>query len=212
MPASIGAAVAGLDHWFVIGGQAIRCLWPYRPSRDVDFGVIDKAGLDELLKKMEERGRVEIIERGEDTVHLRFDGLDVSIFVLGMLAPFVEDQRLNAKGLLATKLHAILDRGARRDFFDLYVLLNGNSWGIAQCLVAIREVYGQPVNEALVLRALTYFDDAEREASLPGEGSGDWSEVKDFFLKRVGDLLIPPSRTLEIQGRKVGVGRRVKKR
>ena len=47
----------------------------------------------------------------------------MSVFVLDKLAPFVEDRRLTVTGLLATKLHAILDRGFRRDFFDLYVLL-----------------------------------------------------------------------------------------
>lgn len=39
MPPPIGRAVADLPYWFVIGGQAMRCFCPYRPSRDVDFGV-----------------------------------------------------------------------------------------------------------------------------------------------------------------------------
>jgi len=206
MPQSVGKAVSDLDYWFVIGGQAIRCLWPYRPSRDVDFGVLDARDLHQLVDALEQRGEVEIIERGDDTVHLRFGGIDLSIFVLELLGPFVDDQRLNVTGLLATKLHAILDRGTRRDFFDLYVLLHRNSLGIAECLVAIREVFRQHVNEPLVLRALTYFEDAQREAPLPGEGEGDWASVKEFFLTRVGSLLIPPARELEIQRLEVDVG------
>ena len=205
IPPAVGRAVAGLRYWFVIGGQAMRCLCPYRPSRDVDFGVTNTKDLDSLVRQLERRGKVEILERSPDTVHLRFDGIDVSIFVLDILAPFVDDQRLNVTGLLATKLHAILDRGTRRDFFDLYVTLQRNALGIAECLSALRQVFRQDVNDGLLLRALTWFDDADREAALPGEGSDDWSTVKDFFWTRAGHLLVPPSRELHIQRRVVDV-------
>ena len=199
IPPPVGRAVADLPYWFVIGGQAMRCFCPYRPSRDVDFGVTRTDDLNDLVRQLERRGHVELTERTNDTVHLRFDGIDVSIFVLDMLSPFVSDRRLSVTGLLATKLHAILDRGTRRDFFDLYVTLHHHALGIAECLAAMRRVYRQDVNETLLLRALTFFDDAEREAPLPGEGPHDWSTVKAFFWTRVGHLLIPPARELQIE-------------
>jgi hypothetical protein len=205
MPLPVGRAVADLPYWFVIGGQAVRCFCPYRPSRDVDFGVTSPGDLDDLVQQLQRCGRVEIAERSVDTVHLRFDGIDVSIFVLAMLSPFVSDRRLSVTGLLATKLHAILDRGTRRDFFDLYVTLHRHALGIAECLAAMRHVYQQEINEPLLLRALTFFDDAEREAKLPGEGPDDWATVKEFFWSRVGQLLIPPSRELLIERRVVDV-------
>ena len=205
MPLPVGRAVADLPYWFVIGGQAVRCFCPYRPSRDVDFGVTSPDDLDDLVQQLQRRGRVEIAERSVDTVHLRFDGIDVSIFVLAMLSPFVSDRRLSVTGLLATKLHAILDRGTRRDFFDLYVTLHRHALGIAECLAAMRHVYQQEINEPLLLRALTFFDDAERAAKLPGEGPDDWATVKEFFWSRVGQLLIPPARELLIERRVVDV-------
>jgi len=205
IPPVLGRAVADLPYWFVIGGHAVRCFCPYRPSQDVDFGVGEVEGLESLLTQLRERGRVEILERSEDTVHLTFDGVNVSVFVLDLLTPFVEDRRLTVTGVLATKLHAILDRGTRRDFFDLYVTLQRHSLGIAECLSAIRQVFRQDVSEPLLLRALTYFDDADREAPLPGEGPDDWAAVKEFFTTRVGHLLVPPGRELEIQKRVVDV-------
>jgi hypothetical protein len=205
MPPPIGRAVADLPYWFVIGGQAMRCFCPYRPSRDVDFGVTSASDLDDLVGQLQRRGRVEIAERSADTVHLRFDGIDVSIFILAMLSPFVSERRLSVTGLLGTKLHAILDRGTRRDFFDLYVTLHRNALGIAECLAAMRQVYRQEVNDTLLLRALTFFDDAEREAALPGEGPEDWTTVKEFFWNRVGQLLIPPARELQIEQRVVDI-------
>jgi hypothetical protein len=205
IPAPLSEAVEDIPYWFVIGGHAVRCFCPYRPSRDVDFGVHSATDLADLIRQLEKRGRVEIVERGPDTVHLRFDGVNVSVFVLDLLSPFVEERRLNTTGILATKLHAILDRGVRRDFFDLYITLQMGSLGIAECLSAMREVFRQDVNESLLLRSLTFFDDAEREAPLPGEGDRDWATIKDFFLTRVGNLLVPPARELEIQKRVVDV-------
>ncbi len=61
------------------------------------------------------------------------------------------------------------------------------------------------MNDPLLLRALTFFDDAEREAALPGEGPDDWSTVKEFFWSRVGQLLIPPARELQIAKRVIDI-------
>jgi len=199
MPRTLAAAVEDLPYWFVIGGQAVRCFAPYRPSRDVDFGIDSPANLNELVEQLGRRGRVEIQERSRDTVHLLWNGIKVSAFVLDFLVSHVEARHLDVTGILATKLHAILDRGLRRDFFDLYVMLQQHRLGIAAVLTAIRTVYQGEIDDTLMLRALTYFDDAEREATLPGEGSSDWATVRDYFLVQVGSLLTPPMRRLQIQ-------------
>lgn len=205
LPPELAHAVDEVRTWFVIGGQAVRCFAPYRPSIDVDFGVDSAASLDDLVAQLARTGEVELQERTGSTVHFSWNGIKVSAFVLDHLAPFVEDRHLDLTGLLATKLHAILDRGLRRDFFDLYVLLEQESLGVAAMLTAIRKVYGGEVDDGLLLRALCYFDDADREAPLPGEGARDWRAVKDYFLTRVGSLLVPPARRLEIQKLEVGV-------
>ncbi len=205
IPRELAAVVNELPYWFVIGGHAVRCLCPYRPSRDVDFGVRQARDLRDLLAQLKRSGETEVLERTADTVHLRWNDLDVSVFMLPRLEPFVEDRRLTVTGVLATKLHAILDRGTRRDFFDLYVTLQGQRLGVVECLRAIREVHHQEVNDSLLLRALTYFDDAEREDKLPGEGASDWRTVKTFFLAAVGAVLVPPSAQLKIQSRRVDV-------
>jgi hypothetical protein len=213
LPRDVGEAVGSAKYWFVIGGQAVRCFAPYRPSDDVDFGVGRPRDLQQLLATLREKGRVEILERSKHTVHLIFEGVDVSIFVLPKIAPHVEDRSLTLTGILATKLHAILDRGTRRDFFDVYVMLQQHQLGLVECLRALEEVYEDHVDEGLLLRALTYFDDAEAEAPLPGEGDNDWDTVKGFFVARVGALLVPPERPLRIQGRRVDVARpRAKRR
>lgn len=205
IPSPLADILIRIPYWFVIGGHAVRCFCPYRPTRDVDFGVETKNNLKGMLEHLSKRGEMEIIEKSGGTVHLKWNKIKVSIFVLKTFTPYVEENRLSVTGILATKLHAILDRGVRRDFFDLYVVLQNKSLGLAECISALRTVYPQPVPESLLLRALTFFDDAEREAPLPGEGKKDWTIVKDFFLSHAGSLLIPPNRKLAIQSRRVDV-------
>jgi hypothetical protein len=137
IPRELAEAVDPLPYWFVIGGQAVRCFAPYRPSRHVDFGIGDAADLQDLVAQLSRKGRVEIQERGPDTVHLLYDGIKVSVFVVPHLAAHAEDRHLDVAGILATKLHAVLDRGLRRDFFDLYVMLQQHRLGIAAMLGAI---------------------------------------------------------------------------
>jgi hypothetical protein len=152
-----------------------------------------------MLRQLRASGTVEIQERAPDTVHLLWNGIKVSAFVLEHLVPHVAARHLDVTGILATKLHVILDRGLRRDFFDLYVMLETGRLGIVAALAAIRTVYRTPIDDALLLRALTYFDDADREARLPGEGPRDWTLVKEYFLLQVGHLLVPPLERLAIQ-------------
>ncbi len=68
-------------NWFVIGGHAVRCFCPYRPSVDVDFGVHEPKNSEDLKRQLRAAGEVEITERAEQMVHLRWNGINVSIFV-----------------------------------------------------------------------------------------------------------------------------------
>lgn len=205
LPKEISAALGNERYWFVIGGQAVRCIAPYRPSRDVDFGVLTARDVKQLVAQLRQAGTVVLIEQAADTVHLTFEGIDVSVFVLPELEPYTVNRALGVPGLLATKVHAILDRGTRRDFFDLYVLLQIEALGLVECLSALAKVYATELNSGLVLRALSYFDDAEAEAPLPGEGTNDWRSVRDFFSMAVAALLVPPTRPLAIQANVVDV-------
>lgn len=205
MPASVARALGRDPFWFVIGGHAVRCFCPYRPSNDVDFGVENAKDLKALLRRLAKQGELVVLERSEGTVHAQLDGVDVSFFVLPGVQRHTEKHTLTAEGILATKLHAILDRGTRRDFFDLYVMLEQERFGLVDCFRAIRSIYRTEVNEGLLLRAVTYFEDAEAEARLPGEGTRDWERVRAFFVTAAGALVTPPQVTLEIQSRVVDV-------
>jgi hypothetical protein len=182
----------------------VRCLCPYRPSH-VDLGVGDVLSLEDLVAQRSRSGTVEILERTADTVHLRWNDINVSVLVLGKLAPFASGRRLNDDCIMATKLHAVLDRGTRRNFFDLYVTLQDRRLGIAACLRAIRVVYKREVNEPLLLRALTFFDDAEREAPCAAKSRGTGSASRTSSSPAWDTCSSRPGEPLEIQNRRVDI-------
>ncbi|MCK7517060.1 MAG: hypothetical protein MZV64_04745 [Ignavibacteriales bacterium] len=68
------------------------------PSRDVDFGIHEAASLDDLVRQLTRQGRVELQERSDDTVHLLWNGIKVSVFVVPHLAAHVEGRHRGRHG------------------------------------------------------------------------------------------------------------------
>jgi hypothetical protein len=89
------------------------------------------------------------------------------------------------------KLAAIAKRGLRRDFWDLHAILIARDVPLGATLddyvakyrVAEADLYH-------VLRSLTYFEDAERDAFLPaGLSEADWKAIKTFFQREAPKAL-----------------------
>jgi hypothetical protein len=79
------------------------------------------------------------------------------------------------------KIEAIASRGARKDFYDLYfICLDGLSLDGALDAFRLRFASASP-DIYHRLRALTFFDDAEREPELMLLRPAPWSDVRSFF-------------------------------
>lgn len=82
--------------------------------------------------------------------------------------------------IAAMKMHTIAGRGKKKDFFDIYALLQLFTWD--QMLSWFQEKYGS--NQFYFLwRSITYFTDAERDPDIKGFGDFDvsWDEIKSFI-------------------------------
>jgi hypothetical protein len=88
------------------------------------------------------------------------------------------------------KLAAIARRGLRKDFWDLYAIVKAGT-GLAAVGRDYVEKYGRTQADLYhVARALTYFDDAEREEALPdGMTRALWSTIKRFFTREAHRLV-----------------------
>ncbi len=85
------------------------------------------------------------------------------------------------KDLAAMKLEAIAGRGSRKDFIDLYFLLN--YFTINEIFLFHLHKYGEGLsNKYHLLKSLTYFEDAENEAMPLMIEPLDWENVKKQII------------------------------
>ncbi len=87
--------------------------------------------------------------------------------------------------LVCMKLLAIAQRGTKRDFVDLYALMQVVS--LAEALRLYQQKYG--VSDIThLLRALTYFEDADRERMPTMLQPLSWREVKRALTEALKQL------------------------
>ena len=78
------------------------------------------------------------------------------------------------------KLFAITRRGLKRDFIDLYYLLK--EFSMDDLIVLFRSKFPN-IEPLLMLRSLTWFDDAEQEPDQVTFEKLDWEDVKKTIVK-----------------------------
>lgn len=101
--------------------------------------------------------------------------------------PVIEDEVILAspQDIAAMKINAVEGRGSRKDFVDIYFLLQ--HYSLSQLL----DFYAQKYPNYSIFRALlslTYFDDAEQQAMPKMLTNVSWEEIKQTIIKEVSKL------------------------
>jgi hypothetical protein len=182
----------------LVGGSAIAVYFRHRRSEDLDiFSLTPDVDLHAVRASLA-ISVPSLVVRGETDVTLKVaaDGAIID-FVRYPYAP-LEPPTLGPGGVLlasvrdlgAMKLSAIATRGIRRDFWDAFVMAkNGHS--LAQMAADFRAKFGKESSDLYhVVRALTYFDDAEADPIFPrGMTPALWREVRTYFAREAPRLL-----------------------
>ncbi len=83
----------------------------------------------------------------------------------------------------AMKLIAISQRGAKKDFYDLYAILQ--AWPLPRIVERLRTMYTDPLpNPAHIAKSLVYFHDAEQDPEPRLLTPLSWNAVTRFFAER----------------------------
>ncbi|SNS23199.1 Nucleotidyl transferase AbiEii toxin, Type IV TA system [Belliella buryatensis] len=94
-----------------------------------------------------------------------------------MTDPLFNEFRLASKeDIGAMKLNAIAGRGSKKDFIDLYFLLN--EFSLEELIGFYRDKY-QDGSEFLVLKSLSYFADADTEPTPLMLKDANWDKIKN---------------------------------
>lgn len=185
------------EHFYLAGGTGLALLIGHRLSADFDlFSASDPLGAarrQEVVGWLSVLGQVRIDRDEERTLRLTLDDVPLSLFhypypllhptqvVGGLRIASIEDI-----GLM--KLSAIVGRGTRRDFVDLYSLIQHGT-PLRRLLERAAEKFPQVRDFVMqALRALVYFQDAETEAMPRLVKPADWETIKAFFADEVTRL------------------------
>lgn len=172
----------------LVGGTSLALQYGHRNSIDLDFfGSLN----DDLLAFhlcLESIGRLRVIKETKtiriyDLEGVKIDFVDYARYP--WLVDAVEEDGLRLASpmdIAAMKINAIEGRGSRKDFVDIYYLLQHYS------LEDILGFYQKKYPEYSMFRALmslTYFEDAEKQVMPKMFTKDTWEEIKSYIIGEV---------------------------
>jgi hypothetical protein len=180
----LGPLLAAWDY-YLAGGTALALHLGHRRSLDLDWftsrSVGDPLRLAQRLREEKLPFRTKQTARG--TLHGMIAGVRVSLleYRYRLLRPLLDAPKFGCvlaslEDLAAMKLAALAQRGAKKDFVDLYAL--GRMGIPLQKMLACYQQKYALQDIAHVLYSLVYFEDADRERMPVMLSRGNWRSIK----------------------------------
>lgn len=177
---------------YLVGGTALALQLGHRLSLDMDFFTPEEFTELTLATRLEKTGKFKREKLEWRTVLGTFENTKFSIFyyeypLVAETLDFEGISLARPEDIAAMKLLAISDRGARRDFVDLYFMREMFP------LEQVFEWYGRKFGNLEerkyhLLRGLHYFDDAERQEMPTMLAQAKWGEIRQYFVAEVKRL------------------------
>ena len=178
-----------LQDFVLVGGTALSLQWGHRISDDIDMFRFSTEEVDGTLIYEElENTFTDILELSRQNYYLKLLIEGIKIDLLRYKHPVIDEvleidgiRMLSPKDIVPMKLLAINNRGARKDFYDLYFMLN---------LFSLEELFGfyeqkfKTIDRFQLCKSLCYFDDADGSLSkLEPLTTISWQEAKSEIQK-----------------------------
>ena len=176
---------------YLAGGTALALQLGHRHSYDLDFFTSEKFDERIAIQQIAELLPDFTLERQDwRTVLGRIGDIRFSLFFYQypLLFPTKKLYGINLaspKDIAAMKIAAIADRGAKRDFIDLYTLLEERH---VSSLKEVLEMYDKKFgklaqNKLHIVKSLGYFEEADKEAMPQMIKKVSWETARQFLLE-----------------------------
>ena len=180
-----------IDDYYMIGGTALSLQLGLRESYDFDFCVKSQFNNEILLSELKNIGNVEVLQNQKGTCDVLLNGVQVSFFYYTnkVIKEFVRAEEMpklkiaSVLDIAVMKIVAIGGRGAKKDFFDLYNIIEKCNITIDELVEGLIQKCGDNVNYVNIIMGLSYFEDAEDEILPDTFVNYDWQKIKKFFIK-----------------------------
>ena len=188
--------IASDNHLVLAGGTALALQLGHRISVDLDFFTGDDFSTESLIQEINKfKLGCQILQEGAGTLTCIVNGIKVSFLMYPY--PFMETaarvKGIPIAGVLdiaAMKVIAITKRGAKRDFVDLYFIMQDTPfWKIAANMM--KRFGAERITPLLIGKALVFFDDAEADPEPQYlRDKPYWKDIKKFFRKNVKQMVL----------------------
>lgn len=183
--------VEAFQNFNLVGGTSLALQIGHRISIDIDlFGnsEINEIDFNEELSKL---GKSQLLKKSKNKLIYNVEGIKVDF--VNYKYPLLENfdtletiRMVSLRDIGAMKLNAISGRGSRKDFIDLYFLME--HFSLSELLKFYKEKYDDG-SEFLVLKSLQYFEDAETEDFPEMIIPIVWEDLKTKILNEAKKLI-----------------------
>jgi predicted nucleotidyltransferase component of viral defense system len=177
-----------LQQFVLVGGSALSLHLGHRKSIDLDLFTLSDFNSEDIVQYLLKDYSLLTLTQLPQTLISEINGIKVDFirFRYPFIRPvLIEDgiRLLTIDDIAPMKLDAITGRGLKKDFFDLYYLLE--IYTIDRLLELYLEKY-QHQSTFHVIRSLTYFVDAEKDPNpFVFDKQITWVKVKKRIISEI---------------------------
>jgi hypothetical protein len=174
--------------YYLVGGTALALQIGHRQSIDIDLFGAKELDETEIFNYLNSIGKVQLLKKSKNILIYNVNGIKVDFVCYKypwVKSPItIQNIRMASKeDIGAMKLNAISGRGSIKDFIDLFYLLK--EFSLKELFNFYKLKYSEG-SEFLVLKSLTYFEDAEQDEMPKMTSKDSWEIMKVSINKAVG--------------------------
>lgn len=171
----------------LVGGTALALRLGHRRSVDLDFFTGKTFEAADLAEQLKQEFQAREVRVSRNSVSALIDGVKIDCIAhrYPQLAPSEQTEGLRLASfpdLAAMKCNAVVNRGVKKDFWDVHALLE--HYSVGELLDFTVQKYAGDSRWNLE-KSLLYFDDAERDPDPMDLRGVSWEEVKSDLISAV---------------------------
>lgn len=182
-----------IKNFYLSGGTALALYLGHRESEDLDFFCENDFDPYKFQQSLLLLGKLEdtILDKGTLNTYLNEVKLQFLHYPYDLLESLTEWNGIYLSSIIdiaCTKLITVSMRGSKKDFIDLYVILQ--KIPINELLTMLEKEYKNvDYNTPAIIKSLTYFEDADQQPMPKMHILLDWEAVKDFFIQETRKII-----------------------
>lgn len=180
--------------FYLSGGTGLALQIGHRESQDLDFFSEKDFEAELLQEELAKTGHLESIQLDKGTLNCFIDNVKIQFlhYPYKLLEEKIEWEGILVSSMLdiaCTKLLTISSRGSKKDFIDLYFLLQ--IYSLTFLFEKLEEKYTNLNYDKLhILKSLIYFEDADEQPLPRMHKEVSWKIIKKEIKKAVKSFKI----------------------